>query len=507
MPTYNDTPLVNSKEILEQTGISRATLNNYIKLGIIPKPDVKKAEDHKTRARKIGYFPKTVLDRIELVKQMKKEGNSMEDIIDRFNKTKLSSAIGNPPVSNGENSENKTKDVNYIGCNEDLKVTIKDIHCPAYLVNNNFEVSWTNSEAENEIFNQNIHLIRNAGARNIFKLLMKLDSVNKNKNELIDFHMSLFKSRYSRDILPNLYNNISESEIQTLEKSYDKVSVKDCVINETYTNLIGSDGILTSYHVFYIIFREGIFLVYAHDKMHTDILYLLSNRRNIINELLKQCIPSLISFCAIVADLQDSSRICAELPPEEYFELINEIRRYMESSFKKYNGVCGKHVGDGMVYYFLKDKNAKYLMNTIHCSLELRDEMKKLNLEWKRRKGWLNDLYLNIGINEGEEYFGTISDSSSIEFTALGDSVNCASRVSDFARYGAIWITKNLINRLSAEERKKIRFGIRRREQDREIFIENTFSRVMDMLKPDESNYKKYMDIATLPITEIVDMV
>ena len=146
-------------------------------------------------------------------------------------------------------------------------------------------------------------------------------------------------------------------------------------------------------------------------------------------------------------------------------------------------------------------------MNTIYCSLELRDEMKKLNMEWKRRKGWLNDLYLNIGVNEGEEYFGTISDSSSIEFTALGDSVNCASRVSDFARYGAIWITKNLINRLSAEERKKIRFGIRRREQDREIFIENTFSRVMDMLKPDEPNYKKYMDIATLPITEIVGII
>jgi hypothetical protein len=30
--------LITSKEILSVTGISRATLNNYIKMGIIPKP-------------------------------------------------------------------------------------------------------------------------------------------------------------------------------------------------------------------------------------------------------------------------------------------------------------------------------------------------------------------------------------------------------------------------------------------------------------------------------------
>ena len=30
--------MITSKEIIEQTGISRATLNNYIKMGILPKP-------------------------------------------------------------------------------------------------------------------------------------------------------------------------------------------------------------------------------------------------------------------------------------------------------------------------------------------------------------------------------------------------------------------------------------------------------------------------------------
>ena len=39
------------------------------------------------------------------------------------------------------------------------------------------------------------------------------------------------------------------------------------------------------------------------------------------------------------------------------------------------------------------------------CALELREKMKHLSEEWKRDTGWCGDLYLNIGINEGYEFF------------------------------------------------------------------------------------------------------
>jgi len=37
--------LISSKEILDQTGISRATLNNYIRVGILPRPLVQRPLD------------------------------------------------------------------------------------------------------------------------------------------------------------------------------------------------------------------------------------------------------------------------------------------------------------------------------------------------------------------------------------------------------------------------------------------------------------------------------
>ena len=145
-------------------------------------------------------------------------------------------------------------------------------------------------------------------------------------------------------------------------------------------------------------------------------------------------------------------------------------------------------------------------MNAILCAMELRENMKKLSNEWKINKGWFNDLFLNIGINEGEEYFGMIPAAPSIEFTALGDSVNYAGRLSDLARYGSIWTTKNLISRLSEEERKLMRYGIRRKQQDREVLIESVFSRVMDLVPPDGPRSSKFMDIATLPVTEVLNL-
>jgi len=40
------------------------------------------------------------------------------------------------------------------------------------------------------------------------------------------------------------------------------------------------------------------------------------------------------------------------LPPEEYFELINDVWGAMEPKIRKYYATYGNHVGDGMVYYF-----------------------------------------------------------------------------------------------------------------------------------------------------------
>ncbi|HOM07056.1 MAG TPA: MerR family transcriptional regulator [Syntrophales bacterium] len=85
---------ISSVEILRQTGLSRATLNNYIKRGFLPPPRVgRPAPGEKIRATKVGYFPAWVLDRLGEIKALKGAGLTMEEIA-----AHLASTVPTPAV-------------------------------------------------------------------------------------------------------------------------------------------------------------------------------------------------------------------------------------------------------------------------------------------------------------------------------------------------------------------------------------------------------------------------
>ena len=510
---------ISSLDIINKTGISRATLNNYIKMNLLPRPIVKKPEETDVRARMLGYFPESVIDLILQIKEMKNKGFTMDTISERLNHAGVIRAAEEPVIpdeikTNSEVNHEAPPSKSRPSAADDgssqnpLKVTISDIPCPAYLLNNNFEIDWVNQEAEKTLFRKDFHAMKEPAERNIFsQLLRNRGEKEQIKDRLVDFHLRFVKERIGKLDLDRLYDGMTSLEKQLLEAKYDAVDpLHRSSVHKIYLDLSDHSGMRLSDCVYFMVFREGTLFIHALEANHTDgIANLLSSRTSVINDLLRQRMPTLVSFCVLVADLQNSVRICAELPPEEYFELINQIWACVEGTFKRYYGTYGKHTGDGLLYYFLKERDNQYMINAISCALEIRENIKKLNMDWKMRKGWFNELYLNIGINEGQEYFGTIPSSPNIEFTALGDTVNYAGRLSDFSRFGAIWTTKNLINKLSMEDRAIIRYGIRHREHEREILIENSFARVMDMALPDHQNSSKFMDIATLAITEIVE--
>lgn len=509
---------VSSLDIISKTGISRATLNNYIRMGILPRPRVMKPRGTETRARLLGFFPETAIDTIEQIKMMKKQGDALGVIVEKLKKQDLikqkkenlmhKAVLSQEAGGSGEAFEPEMFGSSFNSREKmgPLNLTINEIKYPAYLLNNAFEIDWINEQAENVIFQFNISVIKDPPARNIFRLLMRnIHHEKENVENLLDFHLGFVKEVKSDR--GGLYAGISQEEIRVLEKRCDQLErrqlfakrtkvINDLLrhrmhtlniadwqaINKSPLVLYNHEGTPVFGHVHYMLFREGMLFIHTpvEDSVH-------------------------VSYCVLVADLQNSVRICTELPPGEYFELINQVWAGVEGSFKQYYGTHGKHAGDGILYYFLKERDNQYMMNAILCALEIRECIKKLNMEWKIRKGWFNELFLNIGINEGQEYFGTIAAAPGIEFTSLGDTVNHASRLSDFARYGAIWTTKNLISKLNTDQRESIRYGIRHMDNEREVLVENSFGRIMDMMDPGTIKNSKFIDIATLAITEILE--
>lgn len=550
MTDTTDNTLLTSKEILHKTGISRATLNNYIKVGLLPRPIVKKGGAGQERTRQIGYFPVDALGRIALVKRLKREGNSMAAIVgmlrsatdthvmmmsadhgeldatadtiypvgDEQPATKINLELF-PDQSNRSPSPEKQQSANLVGQYQqnqplqrrasDLQLTISDIYSPAYMVNHNCEIEWVNREAEKEIFGRKISEIKKLESRNIFKLFLGWEFQNhlQNCQETITSHMSIMSATLKKSSLATLYSGISKSEIHVLEKAYDfEPGSQGPPVAEMPLKCTRRDGTTAYYRLYAMYFREGVFFFYVpQEGLHHDLLQMLTNRGKVINELLKNRMPSLVSLSVLVADLQDSVRISAELPPQEYFQLINDLWKTVGGAFEKYNGVYGKHVGDGMLYYFLKRPGSNYLLDSVNCALDLRESMRKLSSDWRLRKGWSKDLFLNIAINEGQEFFGAIHSASNVEFTALGDSINFTGRLSDFARNGSIWATKNVIARMNLEDQSMLRYGIQNREQGGRNIVLNSFSRICDLQDETGRDYIHFADIATLPITEIFD--
>jgi len=497
--------MLTSKELLEQTGISRATLNNYIALGLLPRPVVSRPDIRGKGPRQIGYFPDEAIQGIELIQRLKREGLSMHEI-----KLKLEAGRGaSSPTPDVESSHVISHPAS---TRDHLTLTIDQIPHAAYMVNYKFEVMWFNDRARRDLPRLFARLPPHTDERSIFHLLLATEQGGSTTNHvhLLRLNLALAKERMEAGAIIQGLQTVSAAETQLLEDLYEETEpARLGPIVEVPFRLEKAEGGEQDRLAYAAYFREGILVILTEAEADTDeLLRLLSRRDLVIRNLLGKRLPVLTDLAVLVADLQDSVKICSELPPEEYFELINEIWSTAGEVFRKYYGTYGKHVGDGMVYYFFPQPDCSYIVNALTCAKELRHSIARISKEWQLRKNWTNELYLNTGLNEGQEWLGTFQTATTVEFAVLGDTINHTSRLSDFARFGQIWATKNFVGKVPQAQRQSVKFGIHRTGLDgQRLFVDSTYSRLSNLVDLANARYEKLRDIGGIAVTEIVDVI
>ncbi|MFM8551609.1 MAG: adenylate/guanylate cyclase domain-containing protein [Nitrospiraceae bacterium] len=384
---------------------------------------------------------------------------------------------------------------------------ITQIAYPAYMVNRQWDVEWINPQAEELIFGQPIRTFRNIEERHFFSLVF----TTKTRDLVTDFE-GFIKSQLplvQGDIPPPSRNPllvpVGIDSVSWLGRIWPDGVEALPQINYREERLRFKPSPFEGYHRVAAMFREGILIVWIPTIVNlAPLLDLLTGRRNIITDLLINKLPALRAMAVLVADLQNSVKISADLPPEEYFELITAMWARLEQPFRDHGCYSGKHVGDGVVQFFLAKPGDAFghSVNALLCADAIRQGMADINREWKRKKQWLNELVLNIGLHEGREWIGYIPSASTPEFTALGDTVNIAAQVSGVGRNGSLWVSKHLMSELPSQILEHVEYGIRRPVEGADLFIPQTYSRVVDL--PHCDRIPKSADIANLSVTEVI---
>jgi len=513
--------MITSKYLLEQSGLSRATLNNYISLGLLPRPIVKRiATDPGANLTTLGYFPDWVIDRIQLIKSLKKQGLSMDAICQKIpSENNANSSSAESVMANNNqyipdsltNHKNASLEQGHdmmnnfstkISSQESLNVSIDSIPYPAYMINYECGLVWLNAAAQQSFF-MDASIPDRAEDRSIIPRLLEWATgfSEADKETLFKSHFNVVKHRLSKDTLSRTLLSLPQDQRLWLENCYD--------LSEPSKNTLIQDSTLhfpsnVNKRIIAISFREGVLFTYVpKDADANQLLEWLSHRDSVIRTLLSQRLPVLTPVAAMVADLQNSVRICSELPPDEYFQLINEIWSTLDPIFREYYGAYGKHTGDGMVYYFFPQPDNNYIMNAILCACKIRESMRVISHNWALKKGWTNQLFMNIGLNEGEEWLGTFKTNTSYELVVLGETINICSRLSDFAQYGEIWSTKNLVSKLTHAERNSIEYGVTRKTLEQEIFVSNSYAQISTLIDKDNLRHIKLLDISSAAVTQI----
>lgn len=492
LTTHSETESISSKEVLARTGISRATLNNYISLDLIPSPAIGKPEEP-GGPTKIGYFPEWVVGRIGKIQELKAAGMRISQIAAHFRD------------ESGEAEAAPAEAAPEFGYQ-----SIAQIVFPAMLVNDRWEIIWINKSAEEVLFGERVHEIPSAQQRNLFRLFLVngLSGRFANWKEVFRAHLRLAKRDLAEAALEQICRQVEDclpEELTALWRQAEPLA--DGPITQQKLLLKPHREKSAHYILFSSDFREGTLLFYTPASMQLDhILHLLMGRERLIKAVLSRRIPSLTPLCILSAKLHSELHLRTALPPHEYFDFINQIVLTSHQCFKEHGGTPGRSFQEAVVCFFLSapESPQHYLHQALHCAHALQQMIGTVDKRWKYRKSWNNTVRMNMGIHCGHEWLGTIPSSVAFEFTVMGDTLAETTKLSEFAQNGAIWASKKVIENLSPEHRQLVEFGIRLGLYHDRFVSPGIYSQVQELLSAEELQRRALQPISNLAVTEII---
>jgi class 3 adenylate cyclase len=163
--------------------------------------------------------------------------------------------------------------------------------------------------------------------------------------------------------------------------------------------------------------------------------------------------PAAILF----ADLEGSSPLARRLSTASYFALGRRLVRVADQCVVDVGGLVGRHVGDGVVAFFLSETYDSESAAARACITAARELSAAVGTVAARSDLAPDEVVVRFGLHWGSTlYVGNISTAGRTEVTALGDEVNEAARIEACATGGRTLASKTLVERLDPDDAKAL---------------------------------------------------
>ena len=130
----------------------------------------------------------------------------------------------------------------------------------------------------------------------------------------------------------------------------------------------------------------------------------------------------------LFTDIRDFTTISEQHSPEEVVEMLTAYFETMNVIVERHNGVIVQYLGDSIyAMWNAPTENADHVDDGCRCTLELKSAIDELNAE-NARIG-KPELVTRFGLHTGVAVVGSVGAKDRRQYTAMGDTVNVASRL------------------------------------------------------------------------------
>lgn len=181
------------------------------------------------------------------------------------------------------------------------------------------------------------------------------------------------------------------------------------------------------------------------------------------------------TIAIVFTDIRNFTRLADTMSPEEVVSLINTYLDAQMNVITAWNGSVDKFMGDGVMAIFT---GPSMMTDAVRSAIAIQECLREMNHQ--RRLNKEVTMEVGIGVDAGPTVMGNIGSRSRMDFTAIGDAVNIASRLCDLAEPNQILVSETIMRGLDGSFSLKNEGTVRFKGKRAAIVIYSVQSKVSE---------------------------